>query len=127
MEVKKEVKEKERGVLLTAWLILAFISNIYYFVNLVSDLERIREFFEEMEFYLFFTSYTLITLLAIISVIFLFLWKKWAFFSLALSYFLGAMLTVIMTPMGGYHSFVLIIFPIGILYILMKEKWEFFE
>jgi len=125
--MEKEVKKKEKGILLTAWLVLIFLSNLVSFLNFISNLEEFRDLFGEIQFYLFFTFSTFITLLALVSVIFIFLWKKWAFFSLVASYLFGAILTAIITPMGGFFSIIYIVLPIGILYILMEEKWEFFE
>ena len=115
---------KNRGTLLTIWLVLILISNfvtsiMYFFlrdsaINLLPNLSLGMIYF-----------YGLISLLNFVMVIFLFKWKKWAFFVLCGS----ALVTFVLNLIAGASVFSAISGLLGILilYLIMQPRWNFFE
>lgn len=115
---------KKRGGLLTAWLIIMlagnFISSLFwllFFSPIISGVYPNIPFWAPV-------LYEIFGLINILLVIFLFMWKKWAFYSfcgisLVLFflniYFIGFGINVILGLVG----------PV-VLYLIMRPKWNLF-
>jgi hypothetical protein len=114
--------KKERGALLTFWLILMLILNgvtalLYLlggkFVAALSPLIPVWAIY----------ALGILSLLHVIFTIFLFMWKKWAFFAICASI---CVVLVINLMIGiGMMSFLGLLSPV-ILYLIMKPKWGLF-
>jgi hypothetical protein len=117
-------KEKQRGALLTTWLILMIIANsfsaIFYFF-LKGFVSFLLPNIPSGIWYV----YGLVSLANIIFAIFLFMWKKWAFFAFCGS----AVLAFIMNLSMGVGILNALFGTLGviILYLIMRPKWNLFE
>lgn len=116
-------KEKNRGALLTVWLILMLIGNIATtLAYLVAG--AIISIFVTLPVWVVYTL-GFISILNIVSITYVFRWKKWAFFTLcglaAIIFFINILLGV-----GTFLSILGLGGPL-ILYLLLKPKWDWME
>jgi hypothetical protein len=126
----KTSQEKKRGVFLTIWLILLLLGNINALFGILINVRVVSQLDPElfsgvlvwmiyvMGFFLFFN---------VISLIFLFRWKKWAFFTLLISYFFIFVITIFILPVLGFMLGGGMFLLLGILYFLLRPKWRFLQ
>lgn len=126
-----EESVKERGTLLTIWLVLMLIANaltaIGYLVGsmMADTIESLMA--STMLFIPTWVYYVLgfFGLLNVVFTIFLFKWKKWAFYA-----FCG--IAVIVAGINLFIGFGILdslsgFLGVIILYLLMRPKWDLFE
>ena len=117
---------KERGALLTVWLILTFLANILTFIiylTLAISPVAYRFFFLNVPYWTiyFFSAFSGLNL---VWVGFLFLWKKWAFFGLCIS----VAVTLAVNLYVGVGVFaVLGVAGVVITYFILRPKWSLLE
>lgn len=128
---------KERGLALTIWLwfmLISHIVGIIAYIALGSLISRIMPVYTPS--FIFFN--TILLVLDIIFIIALFKWKKWGFFGLCTVYggSTGATFVVFsrlynMYGFMGLYSIVSsmigILFWVGIMYVILKPKWDLLE
>ena len=116
--------EKRRGALLTIWLVLMLIANFFLALSYFIFNTTISSFYPNVPSWVFYI-YGLLPLANFAFVIFLFMWKRWAFYSIC-----GiAVIASIMNLAIGF-GIVAIIFGLAgpiILYLIMRSKWDLFE
>ncbi len=114
---------KDRGPLLTVWLILMLIGNIFslFFFLVVGKL--IPKLFLMYPNWVLYT-FEIMTVLELILTICLFFWKKWAFYVLCVFCIIALVINVFV--MKSYASILGIVGPI-ILYLIMRPKWNLFN
>ncbi|MFH1425508.1 MAG: hypothetical protein ABIG28_02140 [archaeon] len=115
---------KERGALLTIWLIIMLILNsllaiIYFFFGSI-----VLEAFPNVPAWAIYL-FGLLTLINVVFAILLFRWKKWAFFGLCVVAIISFVINIFI-GVGIFSSFLGLLSPI-ILYLIMKPKWQFFN
>ncbi|NCO96528.1 MAG: hypothetical protein COY38_05245 [Candidatus Aenigmarchaeota archaeon CG_4_10_14_0_8_um_filter_37_24] len=117
-------KEKKRGGLLTAWLILMIIANSFTTLTYLFLNSLIIAAFPNVPSSIFYI-YGALELANVIFAIFLFKWKKWAFFAFCTS----AVIIFIMNVSIGLSIFTALFGLIGIviLYLILKPKWNLLE
>jgi len=120
----KEVRGKERGVLITVWLTLMLIANaitaiIYLFFN--SLMSELLPKYYPMLFYLF----GIIALVNVLLVLFMFNWKKWAFWAFVGTTFITFIINA-SAGLGIVTSLIGFISPI-LLYLILRPRWNNFE
>lgn len=118
--------EKNRGALLTIWLMIMLGVNIIYaFFYLVSGgfiINLLPSATERVATYIF----GILALFNAALTIFLFKWKKWAFFAFCGNTVLIFIINLIIgTPIIA-SLFGLFLGPL-VLYLIMKPKWNLFE
>ncbi len=128
----KTPQEKKRGIWLTVWLILLLLGNINASLNSLVMLINIRvvsqiktELFSGTLMWMIFVM-IFIYFFNVISLIFLFRWKKWAFFTLCIGYFLIFVIIIFILPILRFNI-VWMLFSLGILYVLLRPKWHFLK
>ena len=115
--------EKERGALLTVWLILMLLANagtaLIYFLSdgLIAALVPTIPLWTIYTFAIF-------ALLNVIFTIFLFMWKKWAFFALCGSAGIAFIINLVIGV--GPFSIVGLLGP-AVLYLILRSKWNLLE
>ncbi len=140
MAGKNKMDGKERGALLTAWLIWVIVTNLFFgvyyllFNNVIMGDYVYKSGLSNAPSG-FFYAFGVIGLANVIFAAFLFKWKKWAFFALcgtagvvfimnmaiALNYLSGIQST---SAIAG--SFLGLLGPV-ILYLLLRSKWSLLE
>lgn len=116
--------EKNRGVLLTIWLILMLVFNGIAAIAYLTAGDAIVTAIPDIQPWVIYVS-GIFGLLNVIFTIFLFKWKKWAF----MGYCGLAVITFIMNlsiGVGIIASLFGLLGPI-ILYLLLKSKWNLLE
>ena len=117
---------KERGPILTAWLILILVANIFtvlmYLVLLLSPVGRVL-FLPRIDFWTIYVFCFLGTF-NLVCVCFLFFWKKWAFFGLCGSATIALVLNLYVDV--GYFAFVGLA-GVVMLYLVLRPKWNLLE
>ena len=127
-EIKISQKRK-RGIWLTIWLILLLLGNINTSIGVLLNVRAVSQVKPELfSGILMWKTYAIIFIafLNIISLIFLFLWKRWAFFTLCGGYFLIFVIMIFILPIFGLNG-IGMIFALGILYLLLRPKWQLLE
>ncbi len=118
--------ERERGALLTVWLVLMLASNVMttllYALMAVSPVGR-SLFLPGIPLWAVY-AFIFFGLLNIVCVCFLFLWKKWAFFVLCASAG-GAFSINLFVGVGAFAFLGLVGVPI--LFLIMRPKWSLFS
>jgi hypothetical protein len=119
--------EKERGALLTVWLVLMLAANVLstllYSVLAISPLGRILFLPPNIQLWVIYV-FMFGGLLNVVCVIFLFLWKKWAFFVLCAN--AGTAFTVNVFLGVGVFAFIGLA-GVVILYLILRPKWSLFN
>jgi hypothetical protein len=117
---------KERGPLLTVWLVLMLVANIgtmlLYLILLFSPEGRNLFFpgFAIWSVYLFVA----VGAWNIFCVCFLLLWKKWAFFGLCIS----AVIALVVNLYVGVGAFAFLgLVGVVVTYLVLRQKWKMFE
>ncbi len=118
--------KKERGPLLTVWLILMLSANVLttliYSVLATSPLGRIL-FLPNVQLWAIYV-FIFFGLLNIVCVVFLFLWKKWAFFVLCAS---AGMAFIVNLFLGvGVFAFIGLA-GVVIFSLIIHSKWSQFN
>lgn len=110
--------KKERGVLLTIWLILMLIGSSFSLLFIL---------FGDMSPIPLWITYTfaILALLNFVFIIFLFMWKKWAFFAFCGSVGIIFIINII-TDTGVFSSLSGLLGPL-VLYLILKPKWDLLE
>jgi hypothetical protein len=116
--------KKERGVLLTVWLIIMLIANFLTMLSYLVFNSTIAAFYPSFPAWVFYL-YGLLGLLNLTFVILLLLWKKWAFYGFCVSAVTAFILNMIIS-VGIGAAFFGLVGPV-ILYLIMRPKWELFE
>ena len=115
--------EKERGALLTVWLLLMLVANIasvmFYFVFEISTVGR-QLFLPNVPLWAIY-SFTVLGLLNIVFTMMLFMWRKLGFFALCIS--AGTAFAVNLIVGVGVFSIVGLV-SIPILYLILRPKWN---
>ena len=117
---------KERGALLTVWLILMLVANIFtllmYFFLSLSSFGRLM-FLPSIEMWTIYV-FCFLGAFNIVCVCFLFLWKKWAFFGLCGS----ATIALVMNLYVGVGFFAFVgLAGIVISYLVLRPKWNLLD
>ena len=122
IKVKKPVKQ--RGALITTWLTLIIVSNAFpvYIYLFFSPL--ITQAFPKAPEWISYI-YAAISTINIVFIIFLLYWKKWAFYAFVATSIIALVINLFI-GVGIVMSIVGLV-GIGILYVILKTKWEFFE
>ena len=117
---------KERGALLTVWLVLMLAANVYttllYLALAISPLGR-NLFLPNVQLSTIYV-FIFFGLLNIVCVIFLYLWKKWAFFMLCAS--AGTAFVVNILLGAGVFAFIGLA-GVVIFYLIIRSKWSLFN
>jgi hypothetical protein len=117
---------KERGALLTVWLVLMLAANVMttllYSVIVISPVGR-NLFLPDIQLWAIYAFISL-SLLNLVCVCFLLLWKKWAFFVLCAS--AGTAFIINLFVGAGAFAF-LGLAGVPILYLIMRPKWNLFN
>ena len=115
---------KERGALLTIWLILMLPLNLWAtFIYITSSTLIISAFPEIPLWAIYF--FAILAALNVIFVIFLFLWKKWAFWATCITMVIAAIMNLIF--LGKTFSGSLGLLSPIILYFIIRSRLDFFE
>ncbi len=120
------MSQKERGPLLTAWLIFMLVANIatvlLYLLVMITPVGRSLFLSLVPEWVLYvFVSFGALN---VVCVCFLFFWKKWAFFGLCVS--AGVAFAVNLYVGVGAFSF-LGLGGVVILYLVFRSKWKMLD
>jgi hypothetical protein len=116
---------KERGALLTVWLVLMFAANIITLIvySLLSVFPIGRNLLlPDIELWVMY-AFILLGSLNLVCVVFLFLWKKWAFFVLCVS--AGIAFAINLFVGAGAFAF-LGLTGVVVLYLIVRPKWGLF-
>jgi len=114
--------EKDRGVLLTLWLILMLIFNtgtalMYLFLGQAI----ISAFPKAIPFWIVYI-FIILSFANLLFTIFLFMWKKWAFFAFCAS---AIIIFLINISIGlGIFTSILGLTGVIILYLILRPKWN---
>jgi hypothetical protein len=117
---------KDRGALLTAWLILMLVANVFtmlmYFFLSLSSFGRLM-FLPRIEMWTIYI-FCFLGAFNLVCVCFLFLWKKWTFFGLCGS---AAIALVVNLYVGvGFFAFVGLA-GVVISYLVLRPKWNLLD
>lgn len=117
---------KERGAVLTAWLILILAANLFtvlmYLVLLLFPVGRVL-FPPGINLWTIYV-FCFLGAFNLVCVCFLFLWKKWAFFGLCIS---TAIALIVNLYVGvGVYAFAGLA-GIVTLYLILRPKWRLLE
>ena len=120
------MSEKDRGALLTVWLVLMLAANVIttllYSVLAISPLGR-NLFLPNIQLWAIYV-FIFLGLLNIVCVSFLYLWKKWAFFLLCAS----AGTAFIINLFLGVGAFAFLgLAGVFIFYLIIRSKWSMFN
>ncbi len=118
--------EKERGALLTVWLVLMLAANVIttliYSILATSPLGR-SLLLPNIQLWAIYV-FIFFGLLNIVCVILLFLWKRWAFFVLCAS----AGIAFVVNLFLGVGAFAFIgLAGVVIFYLIIRSKWSQFS
>lgn len=116
-------KEKERGTLLTIWLILMLISNLLAVLGNLFLSSNQASFYPNTSSGIFYIL-SLLGLINIGSVIYLFKWKKWGFYAFCgvavIAFIINLIIGLGVASLFGFIGVI-------ILYLLLKPKWDLLE
>ena len=115
--------EKERGALLTVWLILMLPANAGTAAAYLLLGGFIAALVPTIPIWAIYT-FAIFGLLNVIFIIFLFMWKKWAFFALCGSAGIAFILNLVIGV--GLFSILGLLGP-AVLYLILRPKWTLLE
>lgn len=117
---------KERGAVLTAWLILILVANLFtvlmYLVLLLFPVGRVL-FLSGIDLWAIYV-FCFLGAFNLVCASFLFLWKKWAFFGLCISSVIALVVNLFVGV--GVYAFAGLA-GIVTLYLILRPKWSLLE
>ena len=119
------ITEKSHGILLTIWLFLMLIGNLFTSISYLFSFSAFTS--QHPNYFIWIFHFVGILAFAnLICVIFLFNWKKWAFFAFCGVTGIALILNLFIIKMGIDFSLSILI-RLLILYLLLKPKWDLLE
>jgi len=116
--------KKERGALLTIWLVLMLAGGIISAIGYLVFNSTFASLYPNAAPWMFYI-YGLLALAVSVSACFLFMWKRWAFYVYCGVAILSAILNLII-GLGAFSVFLGLFGPV-ILYFIMKPRWSLFK
>ncbi len=115
--------KKERGIFLTIWMYMAFISTIAVFILYTVFPAQLSQLVKVPIFSVY--ALAALSLVNVILIAFIFKWKKLAVYGIFVSAFIafGINLGIGLDVWTSIYG----LFGLLVWYLLLKEKWKLFE